>query len=71
MVGKLQIESNPKKITMHIGDTQDVELYIGSSFNLKTDKAELSGTINKEIANTGIASISENTITGLSIGKQY
>ena len=69
MVGKLQIESNPKKITMHIGDTQDVELYIGSSFNLKTDKAELSGTINKEIANTGIASISENTITGLSIGK--
>ena len=69
MVGKLQIISNPEKISLHVGETKNVDLSVGSSFNLKSDVAQLSGTINKVIANTNIASVSEDVVTGESIGR--
>ena len=69
MVGKLQIISNPEKISLHVGETKNVDLSVGSSFNLKSDVAQLSGTINKVIANTNIASVSEDVVKGESIGR--
>ena len=69
MVGKLQIISNPEKISLHVGETKNVDLSVGSSFNLKSDVAQLSGTINKVITNTNIASVSEDVVTGESIGR--
>ena len=68
MVGEIRIESVPEKITLHVGDTQDVSLSLNSSFNLKSDKQNNS-SVNKSIVNTKIASLSGDTVTGNAIGR--
>ena len=68
MVGELQIECEPEKIEMHVGENKDISLSLSSSFNLKSDKQN-NGEINKVIINETIASISGNTVTANSIGK--
>ncbi|MBQ2938059.1 MAG: cadherin-like beta sandwich domain-containing protein [Clostridia bacterium] len=68
MVGELQITCNPSKITMYVGESKDISLSLSSSFNLKSDNQNTS-SVNKTIVNEAIASLSENTVTGLSVGK--
>lgn len=68
MVGELQIECDPNPIVINVGDTQDISLSLGSSFNLKSDSHN-NKSVDKEILNESIASISGNTITGKAIGK--
>ena len=70
-IGNLSIISNPEKISLHVGETKNVDLTIGSSFNLKNDSIKIGGTINKKITNTSIADISENVVTGKCIGKTF
>ncbi|MBR0375237.1 MAG: hypothetical protein IJH59_01630, partial [Firmicutes bacterium] len=68
MVGEFQIEANPSKVVLEVGQSIDIELAIGGAFNLK-DKTFDDVTIDKRIANKTIAKIVDNTITGRSIGK--
>ena len=68
MVGELQITCNPEKITMHVGDNQNISLSLSSSFNLKSDNQNTS-SVNKKITNEAVASLSGDTVTALSVGK--
>ena len=75
-IGNIEVVSNPEGIYIPVGETKEIEIYSGNTFNLKTEKAgeaevNLDTTNEKEVIVGTIENTSKFRLTGEKIGRTH